>query len=384
VLGFDESRGAFVWDGNRTEAKLLSALPGGNGSQGLAINNAGVVAGWSDTTGGADHATVWSGSTVKDLGVLHGGRESQALAINDAELMAGWSDTRSIGGPSHATLWEGSRMIDLGFLPGGNASKALGINDAGMAVGWSSSFPEGQRAVLWNGATAIDLNSFLDADKASAGWHLTSANDINERGWIVGDAHNNLTGEDHAFLLVPAANLSTGFWLVNFSNDSGYPEWRDWNGSELHFLTEFPGGDNRLLSGYIEWTSNNGDFGRENFEGTLDANNHLALNGMAIVQPASKDVDIGWYEADLGSGTLLNGSWARRDDNGSLTLGNWAAVQVVPEPQTYIMLLAGLGLVGFMMRGQKADIGLLSVKPSIFCPASQTRANRAAAGVPCD
>jgi hypothetical protein len=46
-----------------------------------------------------------------------------------------------------------------------------------------------------------DLNSFLDASTVSAGWVLTEAKDINDKGWIVGNALNTITGVSDGFLL---------------------------------------------------------------------------------------------------------------------------------------------------------------------------------------
>lgn len=80
--------------------------------------------------------------------------------------------------------------------------RAFAINDAGQVAGWSyTAGNAAQHATRWNGATATDLNSFLDANAISAGWELTCAFGINDNGWIVGDAVNNLTKQTHGFLL---------------------------------------------------------------------------------------------------------------------------------------------------------------------------------------
>ena len=219
MAGFDRyiqgQRGATkatLWD--RTVATDLGTLPGGNESRAYGINNAGLVAGWSDTFGGAVHATVWNGSRAVDLGTLPGGYESQAFALNDAGLVVGEAS-------NHATVWSGGTATELGSLPGWNESSvALGINDAGLIVGAASNHFGSQHAVLWHGTTAIDLNTFLDADRVKEGWYLASANDINERGWIVGNAQNDRTRETHAFLLVPEpetyAMLLSGLGLIGF------------------------------------------------------------------------------------------------------------------------------------------------------------------------
>ncbi|HEX6705588.1 MAG TPA: hypothetical protein VF169_12570 [Albitalea sp.] len=60
-----------------------------------------------------------------------------------------------------------------------------------------------QHAVIWNGTVATDLNTFLDQATRDAGWVLLDASGINDRGWITGQATNELTGQGRAFLLVP-------------------------------------------------------------------------------------------------------------------------------------------------------------------------------------
>ena len=54
-----------------------------------------------------------------------------------------------------------------------------------------------------------DLNSFLDAGTVSAGWVLTEARGINDKGWIVGTAYNSKSGVNQAFLLTPIPEPET-------------------------------------------------------------------------------------------------------------------------------------------------------------------------------
>ena len=108
----------------------------------------------------------------------------------------------------HATFWNGTQAADLGTL-GGNLSEAHALNEAGLAVGWAETANGVTHATLWQGTTATDLNTFLDASTASAGWVLERAYDINNARWIVGDAHNGITGENHAFLLTPVPEPET-------------------------------------------------------------------------------------------------------------------------------------------------------------------------------
>ncbi|SFH27954.1 hypothetical protein SAMN05216299_1056 [Nitrosospira sp. Nsp14] len=86
-----------------------------------------------------------------------------------------------------------------------------GINEAGLAVGGGNYSPGGAswHAVLWDGTRLPDLNSLLDASVANAGWVLTGANGINDKGWIVGNAYNSISHVEHAFLMTPVPEPET-------------------------------------------------------------------------------------------------------------------------------------------------------------------------------
>jgi probable HAF family extracellular repeat protein len=107
---------------------------------------------------------------------------------------------------NHATLWNGTSIIDLGTL-GGTNSSANAINAAGQVAGYAYTTGNASaHATLWNGTNAIDLNSFLDDSTISAGWVLQEATGINDNGWIVGTATNSILGiSSHAFLMSVAA-----------------------------------------------------------------------------------------------------------------------------------------------------------------------------------
>ena len=68
---------------------------------------------------------------------------------------------------------------ELGLLAGGTASQAYAINEAGMAVGYATDAGGAQRAVYFQGGTAIQL---LEPE----GTTRSNAYDINDDGVIVG------------------------------------------------------------------------------------------------------------------------------------------------------------------------------------------------------
>ena len=123
---------------------------------GRALNNAGVVSSYAETTlpdpfapdfcFEADcllaHTFRWRNGVMTDLGSLVDGFTSSAASLNDRGWSIGASQTGIIdpliGFPQfHATLWIGRRIIDLGVVPGGSESLGISINNAGQAVGIS-------------------------------------------------------------------------------------------------------------------------------------------------------------------------------------------------------------------------------------------------------
>lgn len=191
---FNGSYHATVWTG--TVPTDLGADSGA-----YAINDSGQVAGsrefGNQFVGYGLRATLWNGTVATDLGTL-GGTRSAARAINNLGVVAGYS---SLAGDLtyHATLWDGIVSTDLGTLGGAN-SFANDINNMGSVVGYSDGM-----ATLWNGQDAVNLNSFLDASAVNDGWVLVSANSINDLGQIVGEAANTKTGISQVFMLTVTA-----------------------------------------------------------------------------------------------------------------------------------------------------------------------------------
>jgi probable HAF family extracellular repeat protein len=239
---------AFVWhDGTWS---LLPPL-GGSSSWCFAVNDHGQVVGGSyiDESDWPYHATLWQpdGSAI-DLGTLGGSTGvSNAAAINNFGVVVGWTDYPAR--PHVAFRWQNGQMIAL-TGPGGAESRrptvARDINDEGIVAGYAdlsgdlnyepltwrngavdtlplpSDRPIGQafalnnagdiigrataalyeieqyRALLWRHGQVIDLNSLIPSN---SGWVLTDAAHISDSGHIVGRGLVN--GELHGFLLTP-------------------------------------------------------------------------------------------------------------------------------------------------------------------------------------
>ena len=74
------------------------------------------------------------GYTIQDLGVVgaNPSQPGQPLVISNS----GWvSGSAGIGAAEHAALWYGGKMIDIGIPGLGGNSMAYGVNESGMAAG---------------------------------------------------------------------------------------------------------------------------------------------------------------------------------------------------------------------------------------------------------
>lgn len=211
-----EYTSAIYYDENAGTWTSLGTL-GGIGNAATCINNNGDIVGWSYTTGNtyygsnnvthaffasyALHNTNGSpGYSITDLGTLLGTNGySSANSINDNDQVVGWSSSAS--GPDHAFLWSGGTMTDLGAIAGGS-SYAYGINILGQVVGSSAN-----RAFLYTNGTILDLNSLIINTNGST---FTTASGINDSGQIIAGAYllNPVT---------IVTNVSTQF-TANFSN----------------------------------------------------------------------------------------------------------------------------------------------------------------------
>jgi len=182
------------------------------------INNAGTVAGYSDTSMLTPepacynpnlnpdcfiiHAFVWRGGNLKDLGTLRGGNYSFASAINQFGQIAGVSENSQIdpasGNPEfHAVLWQNDKIHDLGTL-GGASSYAATLNDLGQITGvalnnvpdpfsllglGSATTLTQTRGFLWQNGKMQDLGTLGGPD--------TWAVFVNDRGQVAGTSYTS-------------------------------------------------------------------------------------------------------------------------------------------------------------------------------------------------
>ena len=167
-----------------------------------AINDRGQVVGYSGTCTAGLHAVLWEDDNASPLPDLKTG--AQAFGVNDRGQIVGLVGSTD-GATFYAALWENGTLTNLHTLPGDFAAIASGINNRGQVVGSTldSSFNFDRNAFIYQDGVMTNLSKLFPAD---SNLYPTMANQINERGQIVGMAtvlSGPHTGETHAFLATP-------------------------------------------------------------------------------------------------------------------------------------------------------------------------------------
>jgi probable HAF family extracellular repeat protein len=179
---------AFVYDG--TKATILGHLagPGVNGTnRAFGINRAGHVTGATQvaipgTPFLQEHAFVWNGQHMHDLGTL-GGTYSVGYAINRWGWVAGRSQLADEES-QHAFVYKPGTLHDLGVL-GGEFSMAVAINDKGWVSGASTTYYGSPvQAFIHKGRAMHGLGPRPIGETASThtvGWSASAAR------WVAGE-----------------------------------------------------------------------------------------------------------------------------------------------------------------------------------------------------
>ena len=167
-------------------------------AQANAVNSNFEVTGYSVNFSPGPVAFQWTKSGgFKTLPSLFVGDGSEALALNNHGLIAG-NDYNSTTRFSSAVVWNRGSVQGIGSL--GGSAAAAGVNDQCQVVGNSYlSDNVTDHAFIWTPADRIqDLNNSISAN---SGWVLECAAAINATGQIAGTGLIN--GLTHAFLLTP-------------------------------------------------------------------------------------------------------------------------------------------------------------------------------------
>jgi probable HAF family extracellular repeat protein len=294
---------------------------GGYGSTAIAINDTGQVAGYYFNTLFNQNSVFITGPHGVGLTDLHtlSGIDSEAVGINAAGQVVG--TTNKLVGPqdkygsgnAFITGPNGVGMTDLGTL-GGNFSSATGINDAGQVVGSAETSvytgnSYGQRFIHAfitgpNGVGMRDLGTLSGGDSL--------ASDINAAGQVVGTSNTDSPYNEHAFITGP-------------------------NGQGMTDLGTL-GGINSSATGINDAGQVVGDYSY------YDSSSHMLQYRAFVTGPNGVGM------TDLNSLVSLPAGVVLSEATAINNAGQVIAISVVPEPQSYALMLVGLFLTGVMVR----------------------------------
>ena len=209
-------------------------------------------------------------------------------------------------------------FTDLGTLGGYANSYATAINNAGQVAGssWTDNNDDVYRATLWNGTTPTDLGTLGGTRRSSM------ANAINDAGQVAGWS-GTANGSTHATV---------------------------WNGTTATDLGTLGGYSSEAFAinnaGQVVGWSYTADDPRHPSSSHATLWNGTTATDLNSVLDAST-VSAGWV-LDRATGINDNGWIVGNASNSLLGIQSHAFLLTpVPEAETWAMMLAGLGLVGW-------------------------------------
>ncbi|MCC7407708.1 MAG: DUF3466 family protein [Phycisphaeraceae bacterium] len=204
VVGQVGTRG-FCWDPTTGTMTSLGYLGGWGASSAFAVNDSGVVVGYSTANPDTWRATRWMPDGTKlDLGDLPGGYSySGAVDINNSGWVAGWGNVVDSPSRTHGFVWNPGtqQMVDIGTLNGvATDSYAMAINNQGWVLG-ESRIPTAD-GNLWRTFLRNPSSGVLSAINGYANTldvYLYDAVDLNDSLQVVGTSQRVSDGQQRAY-----------------------------------------------------------------------------------------------------------------------------------------------------------------------------------------
>jgi probable HAF family extracellular repeat protein len=358
---------------------LGDLLGGSDKSRAFDINNHGQVVGYS--SGGPEahpdwtmRAFVWNSASGMQTLTNLSGTTSRAYAINDSGQITGEHWATGVPSSSRAFRWDSGTVQNLGTVAIGQSGKTslgMAINASGQVVG-EGQYDNFVRAVVWQGGTAAVLDKLPNE-------YYSRATDINDDGLVVGSSGpyaftyrngvmtrlSDLPGESY-YSYAHAVN-NAGAVVGQSANEDGASAVL-WTGSGILSLGDLQDGTPNSSANDINVAGQvvgvgtaanaNGGSVRRAFvwsaeSGMLDLNTVIdagdPLSGKFRLLEAQAINDLGQI---VGYGTI----------NG---VEHAFMLTPVPEPHQYGMMIAGLGMVGWMVRRRRIEAPVPVRAPAI-------------------
>ena len=346
----------------------------GDSSRALDINDSGQVVGdYFSSTSSLHHAFITgpNGIGMTDLGALGGAYYSSASGINDSGQVVGTFSMDTMSSHAFFTGPNGIGMTELGGLNFDSTYFGTSINNSGQVLG-----------VIGGGALRAFItgpNGIGMTDLGTLGGLTTEAYDINDSGQVVGISNiERDSGIMHAFITGPNGigmtdldALGMNFVISYFRyygmgiNNSGQVAGSCFS----HACITDPNGvgmtDLGTLGGYNSYALDINDSGEvvgyattANKESHAFIYSHGGITDLSLLAPV---VAAGWTEfyddLSINNNGQIAGS-GRHNGNLEAFLLSYTPDTVfdpkpiyippVPEPEIYLMLLSGLGLIGYL------------------------------------
>lgn len=329
-LDVNNSAYAFITDANGMNVRNIGTL--GLTSIGNDINNSGQIVGYyTQSEDFHPFTTGTNGNGMTDPGIPTGSNTA-LYGINDSGQIIGSYSLNGVGRSFIANA-DGSNLNDIESLDG-LRTHATSLNNSGQVVGFSRGSDGRDHAFINNndGSGTRDLGSF-DPKYYKNG----IANDINESGQTVGYISMDNSFWSQAFITGADGNGITSIGTLGGRYSAG---------TAINDAGQIVGLSNASFGG-------------------IEHSFIYANGGMTDLTLLPEVVNAGWtdiYVSDINNNGQITGWGFMKNDPGnphsfllSFTSDTVFTPQDlfipnIPEPSTYLMLLAGLGLLGFVAR----------------------------------